>query len=94
MKRVMWYVKGEYQNFKSRFQLFWVRVFQRGEGMLEYQELVGDRIIFMKTCIHHSIEHIILLPSIIDRIRLVSEVSFDSRNKLLLGALFISFILG
>lgn len=86
IKRVMWYLTGEYQNIKSRFQLFWVRVFTRGEAKLEYQELVGDSIILIKTSIRNFIEHIILLPSIIDRILLVSEISYDSRNYLLLCA--------
>jgi hypothetical protein len=92
LKRVIWYLTGEYQNIKSRFQLFWVRVFTRGEAKLEYQELVGDGIIAIKTSIHYFIEHIILLPSIVDRIRLVSEISFDSRNYLLLCALLTAFV--
>lgn len=94
LKRVMWYLTGEYKNIKSRSQLFWVRVFKRGEAILEYQELVGDRLTSIKTSLHHIAEHIVLLPTAFDRIRLVSELSFDGRNKLLLGALLISIFLG
>jgi hypothetical protein len=75
---------------KSRFLLFRARVFQRGEAEVEYQELIGNRIDAIRTAIARVAEHFVLLPSVVDRVRLVSEISFDSGYKLLLGALLMS----
>lgn len=90
IKKSMRYLRGEIQNIISRMQLFWVRVFKRGEAELEYKELIGNRIDGFRTSMWQIAEHLVLLPSILERLRLVSEMSFDSRNKLLLGCLLIS----
>ena len=73
-------------------QLFWVRIFRRGELRVEYKELIGDKVAAMVAAIAHTAEHIVLLPSIVDRVRLVSEISYDSRHWLVAAAFLAAFI--
>lgn len=92
LKRLIYQIKGEISNIKSRILLFWVRVFVRGESELEYKELIGDRITAVVTGIRHTAEHFTLLPTVLDRVRLASEISFDSRRNLLLGSVVSAFL--
>lgn len=92
LKRMIYHFKGEMSNIKSRILLFWVRVFVRGESELEYQELIGDRITALLTGLRHTAEHFTLLPTVIDRVRLASEISFDFKRSLLLGSVVSAFI--
>lgn len=92
IKRLIYQIKGEISNIKSRILLFWVRIFVRGESELEYKELIGDRITAVVTSIRHTAEHFTLLPSVLDRVRLASEISFDSRRNLLLGSVVSAFL--
>ena len=92
LKRILYQFKGEISNIKSRFLLFWVRVFVRGESDLEFKELIGDRITALLTGIRHTAEHFTLLPTVVDRVRLASEISFDSRGTILLGSVVSAFL--
>lgn len=92
MKRTIRFLSGEIYNLRSRMQLFWVRIFRRGELRVEYKELIGDKVAAMVAAIAHTAEHIVLLPSIVDRVRLVSEISYDSRHWLVAAAFLAAFI--
>ena len=92
LKRIIYQFKGELSNIKSRILLFWVRVFVRGESELEYQELIGDRITALLTGLRHTAEHFTLLPTVLDRVRLASEISFDFKRTLLLGSVVSAFV--
>lgn len=82
----------EYNNFKSRSLLFLVRVFRKGEWRVEYQEQMGDKVSAIGLAVSHVAEHIVLLPTLIDRIRLVSEISYDSFNWLAAGAFLAALL--
>ena len=92
LRKIIRSLSGEIYNIWSRVQLFWVRVFRRGELRLEFNELIGDKVVMMMTAVMHTAEHIVLLPSIIDRVRLVSEMSYDSRSWLITAAFLAAII--
>ena len=92
LKRIIYQFKGEISNIKSRILVFWVRVFVKGESELEFKELIGDRISALLTGIRHTAEHFTLLPTVLDRIRLASEISFDSRRNIFFGSVFSAFL--
>lgn len=92
LRKIIRSLSGEIYNIWSRVQLFWVRVFRRGELLLEFNELIGDKVVMMMTAVMHTAEHIVLLPSIIDRVRLVSEMSYDSRSWLITAAFLAAII--
>ena len=92
LRKIIRSLSGEIYNIWSRVQLFWVRVFRRGELLLEFNELIGDKVVMMMTAVMHTAEHIVLLPSIIDRVRLVSEMSYDSRSWLITTAFLAAII--
>ena len=41
----------------------------RGEGSVEFKELVGDRMTAMNIAVSRTLEHFALQPSAIDRLR-------------------------
>ena len=92
LKRIVRSLSGEIYNIRSRVQLFWVRIFRQGELRLEFNELIGDKVVMMRTAVVHTVEHIVLLPSIVDRFRLVSEMSYDSCSWLITAAFLAAII--
>ena len=86
IKKTLRSFAGGYQNVKSRLLLFWVRVFRRGEVGVEFQEIVGDRVAAWIAAVGHAAEHFVLLPSAVDRVRLMSEILYDSRTWLVVAA--------
>ena len=92
LKRVASYIKGECGNLKSRMQLFWVRVFVRGEAGLEFSEIFGNHVAAVGTSLLHTIEHFSLLPTTIDRVRLASEIIYDFRVRAICGAVLVAMI--
>lgn len=94
LKRTISRIKGEYSNLKSRLMLFWVRVFVRGEGDVEFKELLGDNISAVRTTVSRTIEHFALQPSTLDRMRLVTEMTYDFRRNVFSGALLAALLVG
>jgi hypothetical protein len=94
LKRTISRMKGEYSNLKSRLMLFWVRVFVRGEGSVEFKELVGDRMTAMNIAVSRTLEHFALQPSAIDRLRLVTEMTYDFRRNVFSSALLAALLVG
>jgi hypothetical protein len=92
IKKVVSYIKGECGNLKSRMQLFWVRVFVRGEAGLEFSEIFGKHVTALGTTLLHTIEHFSLLPSTIDRVQLASEMIYDFRAQAICGAMLVAMI--
>ena len=76
-------------NLKSRIQLFIARVFQRGEMILELQE-INELIKEKLSSILHIHEHFALLPSIADRISLLHEILWRHKMKIISPIVILS----
>jgi curved DNA-binding protein CbpA len=94
LKRTISRIKGECSNLKSRLMLFWVRVFVRGEGNVEFKELVGDNVSAMSLAVSRTLEHFALQPSALDRLRLVTEMTYDFRTNVFSSAPLAALLIG
>ena len=86
-------INDEIFNLKSRWQLFWHRL-THGEGQVEYQELVQEPYKALTRMALHFIDHINLLPTVHDRLQLISEKSWEARKTILAASFALSLWMG
>jgi hypothetical protein len=93
IQRLLKKTSSEIYNMKSRLLLFWVRVFKRGEVGLEFDEVIGTPIRAKWAGFTRFVRHIILLPTVGDRLSLVTEVSYGSKGLLFWGSVLIAYLI-
>jgi hypothetical protein len=80
------------KNIRSRYLLF-VHRMKNGQASEEYEEIVGARLKELSQMVTHWLEKVVLVPTALDRAKLVGEVYYDNLKGIMITSLVVRSIL-